>query len=271
MKSRIFGLSGTGKTTLSSDASLQLIGDDEHGWSCRSIFNVEGGCYAKVINLKREAEPQIWRASHRFGAILENVVTDQHGFPDFSDTALTENTRSCTPLGFVPHACDDGLGATPSHIVMLTADAFGVLPPVARLTSAQAIYHFLSGYTARSAGTEKGLGKAPEATFSSCFGAPLLPRVAQRYGRQLAARLARTSVTCWLVNTGWTGGPFGVGARISLIYTRPIIHAVLSGALDKVTFHTEKYFGLSLPHAVPGVPDFLLNPSTTWVSPEAYA
>ncbi|GBQ19048.1 phosphoenolpyruvate carboxykinase (ATP) [Gluconacetobacter sacchari] len=266
-----FGLSGTGKTTLSSDASRRLIGDDEHGWSKDGVFNVEGGCYAKVIGLKREAEPEIWEASHRFGTVLENVVADRDGVPDFTDGCLTENTRACYPIDFVANASPDGRGGVPRHVVMLTADAFGVLPPIARLTPAQAVYHFLSGYTARIAGTEKGLGKEPQATFSACFGAPFLPRPPELYGARLAASLARTPVTCWLVNTGWTGGPYGTGRRIALAQTRALVNAALDGRLDDVPFRVEDHFGLSIPTRVPGVPDSLLDPASTWADQAAYA
>ncbi|MFT8420377.1 MAG: phosphoenolpyruvate carboxykinase (ATP) [Gluconacetobacter sp.] len=266
-----FGLSGTGKTTLSSDAARQLIGDDEHGWSRDGVFNVEGGCYAKVIGLKQEAEPEIWDASHRFGTVLENVMADRDGVPDFMNGGLTENTRACYPIDFVANASPDGRGGVPRHVVMLTADAFGVLPPIARLTPAQAVYHFLSGYTARIAGTEKGLGKEPQATFSACFGAPFLPRPPELYGAQLAASLARTPVTCWLVNTGWTGGPYGTGRRIALAQTRALVNAALDGRLDDVPFRVEEHFGLSIPTHVPGVPDNLLDPASTWDDPAAYA
>ncbi|GBQ26974.1 phosphoenolpyruvate carboxykinase (ATP) [Gluconacetobacter azotocaptans] len=265
-----FGLSGTGKTTLSSDASRTLIGDDEHGWSHDGVFNVEGGCYAKVIGLRREAEPEIWDASHRFGAVLENVVADRDGLPDFMDGSLTENTRACYPIDFVDNASPDGCGGVPRHVVMLTADAFGVLPPLSRLTSEQAVYHFLSGYTARIAGTETGLGKTPQATFSTCFGAPFLPRRPQVYGDRLASCLARGPVTCWLVNTGWTGGPYGVGQRIALAHTRALVRAALEGRLDDVAFEVEPHFGLAIPTRVPGVPDDILDPARTWDDPAAY-
>ncbi|CAP54553.1 phosphoenolpyruvate carboxykinase (ATP) [Gluconacetobacter diazotrophicus] len=265
-----FGLSGTGKTTLSSDASRHLIGDDEHGWSGRGVFNIEGGCYAKVIGLRQAAEPEIWDASRHFGAVLENVVADAHGVPDFADGSLTENTRACYPIDFVANASADGQGGLPRHVVMLTADAFGVLPPIARLTPAQAVYHFLSGYTARIAGTEKGLGKEPQATFSACFGAPFLPRPPELYGDRLAACLARVPVTCWLVNTGWTGGPYGVGDRISLAHTRALVNAALDGRLDDAPFQVEPHFGLSIPARVPGIPAALLDPAAAWADPDAY-
>lgn len=266
-----FGLSGTGKTTLSSDPERELIGDDEHGWSGDGIFNFEGGCYAKVIHLRREAEPQIWDASHRFGAVLENVVADEDGRLDLDDGSLTENTRSCYPLEFIVNARSDGRGPVPRNVVMLTADAFGVLPPISRLTPAQAMYHFLSGYTARVAGTEKGMGREPQATFSACFGAPFLPRPPALYGNLLKDYLSRFGASCWLVNTGWTGGPYGTGRRMSIAHTRAMLSAALGGALDDAPFATEPFFGLSIPRAVPGVPDEVLDPARAWPDAAAYA
>jgi phosphoenolpyruvate carboxykinase (ATP) len=265
-----FGLSGTGKTTLSSDPERSLIGDDEHGWSDTGIFNFEGGCYAKVIKLSQEAEPQIWAASHRFGAVLENVVSDELGHLDLDDNSLTENTRSCYPLEFIPNTAADGVGALPRNVVMLTADAFGVLPPIAKLTPAQAMYHFLSGYTARVAGTEKGLGKEPQATFSTCFGAPFLPRRPEVYGKMLAERIARDGADCWLVNTGWTGGSYGTGKRMSIHHTRALLRAALDGSLAKVEFVKDPFFGLMMPKSLPGVPSEVLNPRETWADKAAY-
>jgi len=265
-----FGLSGTGKTTLSSDPERELIGDDEHAWSRDGIFNFEGGCYAKVIRLSREAEPGIWDASHRFGTVLENVVADDHGVLDLEDTRLTENTRACYPLDFVANAKAEGRGATPRNVVMLTADAFGVLPPIARLTPAQAMYQFLSGYTAKVAGTEKGLGKEPQATFSTCFGAPFLPRRPEVYGELLKSYLAESGAACWLINTGWTGGAYGTGKRISIAHTRALLRAALSGSLDKAAFRTDSAFGLEVPTHVKGVPGDVLDPRRAWADPDAY-
>ncbi|WP_135468279.1 phosphoenolpyruvate carboxykinase [Crenalkalicoccus roseus] len=265
-----FGLSGTGKTTLSSDPERSLIGDDEHGWSDGGVFNFEGGCYAKVIRLSREAEPQIWDASHRFGAVLENVVADEFGHLDLEDASLTENTRACYPLDFIPNTVPGGQAGTPRNVVMLTADAFGVLPPIARLSPAQAMYHFLSGYTARVAGTEKGLGREPQATFSTCFGAPFLPRHPEVYGKMLAERISRDGADCWLVNTGWTGGAFGTGRRMSIQHTRALLRAALDGSLARAEFVRDPFFGLMIPKAVPGVPAEVLNPRATWADKEAY-
>jgi phosphoenolpyruvate carboxykinase (ATP) len=259
-----FGLSGTGKTTLSSDPRRKLIGDDEHGWSDQGIFNFEGGCYAKVINLSRQAEPEIWAATHRFGTVLENVVADATGGLDLADSSLTENTRACYPVEFIPNVVRSGCGGHPRNLIMLTADAFGVMPPIARLSPAQAMYHFLSGYTARVAGTEKGLGAEPQATFSTCFGAPFLPRRPEVYGRMLGGLIERHRVDCWLVNTGWTGGPYGVGQRMSIRYTRALVHAALDGSLARGRFRTEPFFGLAVPEAVYGVPAEVLDPRQTW-------
>jgi phosphoenolpyruvate carboxykinase (ATP) len=265
-----FGLSGTGKTTLSSDPERPLIGDDEHGWGPGGVFNVEGGCYAKVINLSREAEPEIWAASHRFGAVLENVVADSHGRLDLTDKALTENTRACYPVEFIPNAVPGGIGGTPRNVVMLTADAFGVLPPIAKLAPAQAMYHFLSGYTARVAGTEKGLGAEPQATFSTCFAAPFLPRRPEVYGRMLAELIARHGADCWLVNTGWSGGGYGVGKRMAIRHTRALLRAALDGSLAKVAFRPDPFFGLMIPEAVAGVPAEVLDPRQAWADKAAY-
>jgi phosphoenolpyruvate carboxykinase (ATP) len=265
-----FGLSGTGKTTLSSDPERSLIGDDEHGWSEDGVFNFEGGCYAKVIKLSREAEPQIWDASHRFGAVLENVIADEHGVLDLEDNSLTENTRACYPIEFIPNTVAGGRAGLPKNVVMLTADAFGVLPPIAKLTPAQAMYHFLSGYTARVAGTEKGLGKEPVATFSTCFGAPFLPRHPETYGRMLAERIARDGAQVWLVNTGWTGGAYGTGQRMSIAHTRALLRAALDGSLSRAEFTRDPFFGLMIPKAVPGVPAGVLNPRESWADKAAY-
>ncbi|MBS7809921.1 phosphoenolpyruvate carboxykinase (ATP) [Roseococcus pinisoli] len=265
-----FGLSGTGKTTLSSDPERALIGDDEHGWSDKGVFNFEGGCYAKVIKLSQEAEPQIWNASHRFGTVLENVVADKHGRLDLEDGSLTENTRSCYPIEFIPNTQPGGMGGLPKNVVMLTADAFGVLPPISKLTPAQAMYHFMSGYTAKVAGTEKGLGKEPQATFSSCFGAPFLPRHPEVYGKMLAELIARDGAQVWLVNTGWTGGSYGTGSRMSIQHTRALLRAALDGSLAQVEFVQEPFFGLAIPKAVQGIPANVLNPRDSWADKAAY-
>ncbi len=265
-----FGLSGTGKTTLSSDPERALIGDDEHGWSDAGVFNFEGGCYAKVIKLSQEAEPQIWAASHRFGTVLENVVADSDGVVDLDDGSLTENTRACYPIHYIPGIAPTGTAGLPKNVVMLTADAFGVLPPISKLSAAQAMYHFLSGYTARVAGTEKGLGKEPQATFSTCFGAPFLPRHPEVYGRMLADLIAKHGADCWLVNTGWSGGAYGTGSRMPIKVTRGLLRAALDGSLAKVDFVTDPFFGLSVPKAVPGIPTELLNPRDAWADKAAY-
>ncbi len=265
-----FGLSGTGKTTLSSDPARQLIGDDEHGWGGDGVFNFEGGCYAKVINLSSEAEPQIWAATHRFGTVLENVVADPCGRLDLNDPAYTENTRACYPIAFIPNASASGRGGQPKNVIFLTADAFGVLPPIAKLTPAQAMYHFLSGYTARVAGTEKGMGREPQATFSTCFGAPFLPRPPQVYGKLLEQLIERQGVACWLVNTGWTGGKYGVGKRMAIGHTRALLRAVLDGSLNHAQFAPDPFFGLMIPCDVPGIPNEVLDPRRSWADPAAY-
>ncbi len=265
-----FGLSGTGKTTLSSDPDRRLIGDDEHGWSSDGVFNFEGGCYAKVIDLSAEAEPQIFAATHRFGTVLENVVADAGGRLDLGDRTLTENTRSCYPIHYIPNIVPEGRAGLPKNVVMLTADAFGVLPPISKLSSAQAMYHFLSGYTARVAGTEKGMGKEPQATFSTCFGAPFLPRHPEVYGRMLAERIGADGADCWLVNTGWTGGGYGTGKRMAIRHTRALLRAALDGSLAKAEFIRDPFFGLMVPKAVPGVPSEVLNPRETWADKAAY-
>ena len=265
-----FGLSGTGKTTLSSDPDRPLIGDDEHGWGPGGVFNFEGGCYAKVIDLSQEAEPEIFAASHRFGAVLENVVADAQGRLDLSDRSLTENTRSCYPIEFIPNCERSGRGGQPRNVVMLTADAFGVLPPISKLSSAQAMYHFLSGYTAKVAGTEKGMGAEPSATFSACFGAPFLPRQPEIYGRMLAELIERHGADCWLVNTGWTGGAYGTGKRMSIGHTRALLRAVLDGSLKNATFVPDPFFGLMMPQDVPGIPNEVLDPRRAWADGAAY-
>ncbi|MEM7775963.1 MAG: phosphoenolpyruvate carboxykinase [Pseudomonadota bacterium] len=265
-----FGLSGTGKTTLSADATRTLLGDDEHGWSPNGIFNFEGGCYAKTIRLSRDAEPEIWDASTRFGTVLENVVLSSERTPDFDDGALTENTRSAYPLKFISNASETGCAQHPRNIVMLCADAFGVLPPIAKLSASQAMYHFLSGYTAKVAGTEKGLGSEPQATFSTCFGAPFMPRHPSVYGNMLRELIAQHGVDCWLVNTGWTSGKYGVGHRMPIKATRTLLNAALSGRLNTVEMRIDPLFGFAVPVDVPGVDPDILTPRTTWADPTAY-
>jgi phosphoenolpyruvate carboxykinase (ATP) len=266
-----FGLSGTGKTTLVSDPERRLIGDDEHGWGDEGVFNFEGGCYAKTIKLSKEWEPLIWNATRHFGTVLENVLIDANTRRvDFDDASYTENTRAGYPIGFLSNIEPSGMAGHPSTIFFLTADAFGVLPPIARLSSAQAMYHFISGYTAKLAGTERGLGTEPQATFSSCFGAPFLPLAPSVYAGLLGEKLQRHQSQVWLVNTGWTGGPYGVGERISLPYTRQLVHAALRGALDGVPMRKDPYFGFEVPEECPGVPPEILNPRLTWQDSEAY-
>ncbi|MCC6148475.1 MAG: phosphoenolpyruvate carboxykinase (ATP) [Anaerolineaceae bacterium] len=260
-----FGLSGTGKTTLSSTPDRQLIGDDEHGWTEEGIFNIEGGCYAKTIRLRRELEPSIWNAAHRFGTVLENVVFDTNTREIFFDNeTLTENTRAAYPLAYVENASNCGCCDQPENIFLLSADAFGVLPPVARLTTDQALYYFLSGYTSKLAGTEKELGKKPQTTFSTCFAAPFLPLHPQVYAELLAEKISRSKVTAWLINTGWTGGPYGVGERFKLPYTRAIIRAALEGLLAHVPYKQDPFFGLWIPESCPGVPPEILDPQAAW-------
>jgi phosphoenolpyruvate carboxykinase (ATP) len=259
-----FGLSGTGKTTLSSDPLRRLIGDDEHGWSDSGVFNFEGGCYAKVIKLSAEAEPQIYATTRRFGTVLENVVLDTESRAlDLDDASLTENTRASYPIGFIDNAELTGRGGHPTNIIMLTADAYGVLPPIARLSPDGAMYHFLSGYTARVAGTEKGVTE-PKATFSTCFGAPFLPMNPNVYASMLGKKIARHGARVWLVNTGWTGGPYGVGRRMTIAYTRAMIAAALTGALDAVRYQRHPIFNVEMPTTCPGVPDAVLDPRSTW-------
>jgi phosphoenolpyruvate carboxykinase (ATP) len=265
-----FGLSGTGKTTLSADPSRRLIGDDEHGWSDRGVFNFEGGCYAKVIRLRADTEPEIHAATRMFGTVLENVVLDPATRAvDFDSDHLTENTRACYPIHYIPNFQPSGAGGHPRNIVFLTADAFGVLPPIARLTADQAMYHFLSGYTAKVAGTERGVTE-PSATFSACFGAPFLPMHPGVYARMLGERIARHDVKVWLVNTGWTGGPYGIGSRMKLPHTRAMVRAALAGALDGAAFVKDPVFGIEVPTAVPEVPAGVLTPRGTWADPAAY-
>ena len=265
-----FGLSGTGKTTLSADPARRLIGDDEHGWSDHGVFNFEGGCYAKCIRLSRENEPQIWNAI-RCGTVLENVAIDSETrLLDFDSEELTENTRAAYPLQFIDRAVIPSIGAHPRNVVFLTADAFGVLPPVSLLTPEQAMYHFLSGYTAKVAGTERGLGAEPQATFSACFGSPFLPRPAATYASLLGEKLRRQAVNCWLVNTGWVGGAFGVGSRMKLPDTRAMLNAVLSGALQSSPMQPDPTFRVLVPETCPGVPADLLDARGLWADKEAY-
>src|ERR1035437_4842782 len=265
-----FGLSGTGKTTLSADPARRLIGDDEHGWSAAGIFNFEGGCYAKCADLTEEREPQIFRAI-RFGSVLENVVLDPAtSQPDYADTKHTENTRAAYPVEFIEQAVIPGIGGHPGNVMFLAADAFGVLPPIARLTPEQAMYHFLSGYTAKLAGTEAGMGSEPVPEFSACFGKPFLPLAPHVYAEMLGKRLKQHNAACWLVNTGWSGGKFGVGKRMSIKVSRALVHAALNGDLDKVEFVTEPAFGLHIPVSCPGVPTEVLNPRNAWTDKTAY-
>jgi phosphoenolpyruvate carboxykinase (ATP) len=265
-----FGLSGTGKTTLSADGSRTLIGDDEHGWSDKGVFNFEGGCYAKVIRLSPEAEPEIYAASMRFGTVLENVVVDPVTRAlDLDSEELTENTRSCYPLDFIPNVSSTGMGGHPENLIMLTADAFGVLPPISQMTPDQAMYHFLSGYTARLAGTERGVVE-PEATFSTCFGAPFLPRHPTVYAKLLGEKIAKHKTKCWLVNTGWTGGVYGVGHRMKIAHTRAMVRAALDGQLAQVPTTPDPNFGVLVPQNCPDVPADVLNPKNTWNDKKAY-
>lgn len=266
-----FGLSGTGKTTLSADPKRILLGDDEHGWSADGVFNFEGGCYAKTIRLSKEAEPEIWDASNRFGTVLENVILDEKTrLPDFDDGRLTENTRSAYPIEFISNASNTGTAGHPKNIVMLTADAFGIMPPIAKLSPSQAMYHFLSGYTAKVAGTEKGMGNEPQATFSTCFGAPFMPRHPSVYGNLLRQLIAKHNVDCWLVNTGWTGGKFGTGRRMPIKATRALLDAALSGKLKHQAMRVDATFGFEVPLALDGVDPAILNPRETWADKAAY-
>ncbi len=265
-----FGLSGTGKTTLSADPSRILIGDDEHGWSEKGTFNFEGGCYAKTINLSAEAEPEIYATTHRFATVIENMVFDPETFElDFQDSSLTENMRCAYPLEAISNASATGLGGHPKNVIMLTCDAFGVLPPIARLTPAQAMYHFLSGFTSKTPGTERGVTE-PTPTFSTCFGAPFMPRRPEVYGKLLQEKIAQHGASCWLVNTGWTGGKHGVGKRMPIKATRALLTAALDGSLSKVEFRKDPNFGFEVPVAVPGVDSQLLDPRETWADKAAY-
>ncbi|MCS7018954.1 MAG: phosphoenolpyruvate carboxykinase (ATP) [Cytophagales bacterium] len=264
-----FGLSGTGKTTLSADPNRFLIGDDEHGWSEKGIFNFEGGCYAKVINLSKENEPDIWHAV-RFGALLENTrFFEGTRTVDFSNTSVTENTRVSYPIYFINNALEHSVGGAPRHIFFLTCDAYGILPPIARLNKAQAMYHFLSGYTAKVAGTEHGITE-PTAVFSTCFGAPFMPLHPIRYAELLGKKLEENQTTVWLVNTGWTGGPYGVGSRMKLSYTRAMITAAMDGSLEQLPTYPHSIFGVAIPVSCPHVPTHLLNPRDTWADKDAY-
>ena len=265
-----FGLSGTGKTTLSADPNRTLIGDDEHGWSDTAVFNFEGGCYAKMIRLSPEAEPEIFATTKKFGTVLENVVIDQVTRElDLNDNTLAENSRGAYPIEFIANCSRENMGPVPRNVVMLTADAFGVLPPIARMTPDQAMYHFLSGYTAKVAGTEIGVTE-PEATFSTCFGAPFMPRHPSVYGNLLKKRIAEGSVDCWLVNTGWTGGKYGVGKRMPIKETRALLNAALDGSLKNAEFRKDPNFGFDVPVEVPGVDSKLLDPRGTWANPAEY-
>lgn len=266
-----FGLSGTGKTTLSADPLRKLIGDDEHGWSDRGVFNFEGGCYAKVIRLSQKSEPEIYDCTRRFGTLLENVVMDiDTRRLNLDDASLTENTRASYPITHIKNAVLDGMGGHPNNVIMLTCDAYGVMPPVSKLTPEQAMYHFISGYTAKVAGTEKGMSREPTAIFSTCFGAPFMSLHPSVYADMLGERIAKHNVSCWLVNTGWTGGPYGVGHRVEIKYTRAMIKAILEGQLDKVETKEDPVFGIHVPIKVKGVPDEILFPRNTWKNPEAY-
>ncbi len=265
-----FGLSGTGKTTLSADPSRTLIGDDEHGWSDHGIFNFEGGCYAKTINLSAEAEPEIFATCSKFGTVIENMVYDAETLElDFEDNSITDNMRCAYPLDYISNASDDSLGGQPKNVIMLTCDAYGVLPPIARLTPAQAMYHFLSGFTSKTPGTEVGVTE-PTPTFSTCFGAPFMPRRPEVYGKLLQEKIAKTGATCWLVNTGWTGGAFGTGKRMPIKATRALLTAALDGSLNQVEFRKDPNFGFEVPVSVPGVDDKLLDPRQTWTDASAY-
>jgi phosphoenolpyruvate carboxykinase (ATP) len=265
-----FGLSGTGKTTLSADPSRVLIGDDEHGWSDRGTFNFEGGCYAKTIGLDPEAEPEIYATCTMPHTVIENMVYDPETLElDFNDDSLTANMRCAYPLNYISNASETALGGHPKNIIMLTCDAFGVLPPIARLTPAQAMYHFLSGFTSKVAGTERGVTE-PEPTFSTCFGAPFMPRRPEVYGNLLRSKIASHGATCWLVNTGWTGGAYGTGSRMPIRATRALLAAALDGTLIEGTFRKDPHFGFEVPVSVDGVDDGLLDPRSTWADKDAY-
>ena len=263
-----FGLSGTGKTTLSADPERKLIGDDEHGWSDNGVFNFEGGCYAKCINLSKEHEPEIWNAI-KFGALVENVIYSEDMEPDYDDSTLTENTRVGYPVDYIPNAEISGMGSHPKTVVFLTADAFGVLPPIAKLTKEQAMYYFMSGYTSKLAGTERGITE-PQATFSTCFGAPFMPYHPSVYGKLLGEKIEKYDSNVYLINTGWSGGPYGVGERIKLRYTRAMVTAALNGELDKAEFALDPVFNVLVPKSCPNVPSEILNPKNTWKNPDEY-
>ena len=266
-----FGLSGTGKTTLSADPRRGLVGDDEHGWSDEGVFNFEDGCYAKVIRLSASAEPQIYATTHRFGTVLENVVFDAVTRRiDLDDDTLTENTRASYPLDFIENAVPSRTAGHPNNVLFLTCDAQGVLPPIARLTPDQALYHFVSGYTSKIAGTEAGLGAEPEIAFSTCFGAPFMVHHPYVYADLLSQKIERHGASCWLVNTGWVGGPFGIGKRISIEHTRTLLNAALSGALDDVEYRIDPVFGFEVPKSCPGLPDEVLSPAEAWPSEDEY-
>lgn len=265
-----FGLSGTGKTTLSADPSRTLIGDDEHGWSENGIFNFEGGCYAKTINLSAEAEPEIYATTTKFATVVENMVFDPETLElDFTDSSLTENMRCAYPLDYISNASDTGLGGHPKSVILLTCDAYGVLPPIARLTPAQAMYHFLSGFTSKTPGTERGVVE-PEPTFSTCFGAPFMPRRPEVYGKLLQEKIRQFGSECWLVNTGWTGGAFGTGKRMPIRATRALLTAAMNGTLSKGAFRKDVNFGFEVPVACEGVDPVLLDPRKTWADPASY-
>ena len=266
-----FGLSGTGKTTLSADPERMLIGDDEHGWSDDGVFNYENGCYAKVIRLSPTAEPEIYACTRMYGTILENVVFDPVSRKlDLDDATITENTRASYPLTYIANSVDEKRGGHPNNIIMLTCDANGVLPPIAKLTPEQAIYHFISGYTSKLSGTEVGLGDEPEITFSTCFGAPFMVHHPYYYATLLKEKIIRNNVTCWLVNTGWTGGPYGVGKRISIKYTRTLLNDALNGKLKKVKFKKDPVFGFEIPIECPGIPADVLDPGSSWPNKNDY-
>jgi phosphoenolpyruvate carboxykinase (ATP) len=266
----LFGLSGTGKTTLSADPKRKLIGDDEHGWSDKGVFNYEGGCYAKVINLSPDAEPDIYETTRKFGTVLENVAMDGISRRlDLNDDSLTENTRAAYPIDFIKNIIPNGMAGHPKNVVMLTADAFGVLPPIAKLTTEQAMYHFLSGYTAKVAGTEKGITE-PKATFSTCFGAPFMVLHPSVYAKLLGDKIKKHNAQCWLINTGWTGGPYGIGHRMKIQFTRTMLNAALNGELDNVETFEDPYFGLKVPSFIEGIPSEILNPRNTWADKSNY-
>lgn len=266
-----FGLSGTGKTTLSADPDRSLIGDDEHGWSDEGVFNFEGGCYAKAIKLSQAKEPEIFDCTRKFGTILENVgINPTTRRLDLDDMTLTENTRAAYPLNHIKSSVESGMGKHPKNVIMLTCDAYGVMPPVSKLTADQAMYHFISGYTAKVAGTEKGMSREPSAIFSTCFGAPFMALHPSVYAKMLGEKIAKYKVNCWLVNTGWTGGPYGIGNRIEIAHTRAMIKAILKGDLSKVTTKQDPIFGLHVPESCPGVPSEALHPRNTWKNPADY-